>query len=515
MEENTMEILNGYYYRLQKKKSNICKRHISNIIALVLTVSFLLTISVGIHGQSMKEIEKLALQCNKGIAYSCVKLSEIAKNNNDSGIRNAAVYKITDQNILTDIAKNATDSLVRKAAIGKVSDETLLVDIVINSWYQWGGGTALAKITDQATLADIAEKGVDSRTRKAAVEKITDQSLLNNIAKNSNEEEICLAAIEKITDQTVLALIARSYVSSDIRISAIDKISNQELLIDIAANEKDYKIRNRIIDKITDENILLDIAKRRFAVISSKLEGMDIPGFNISQNYFAIKMNNSIDKFCPASVYTDIEWISYSDGVGNIRQMQINQGKNCIWCNGAKHTWIGINENIRNTIPIIFSAKDDPLIFRVKDNGEYQYIKGKGYIFLPDSSIVQLPLNFATWEGSVINNGVKFFITFYTNQDLKQIAGAKVIFGFKEGDFTMEPIKTIINAKDDTFTFGTDQHVLIDTKCSFSSGQQVNVTMKYDKLKNAFDCKFNGSAQLKCGENVVKFDGVTMVANRK
>lgn len=394
---------------------------------LVLSV-FLISISVDTYCQSIEKIDKLVTKCNNGDTISCLKLSDIAKNSINTDIQKYVVDKIYNQKILADIAVNAKDSSIRKSAIDKISNQKILADIAINVKDSLIRKAAICKITDQIILAKLARSYTFNSIGKMAIENINDNDLLVEISLKSGDTRNCIAAIKKIsdqnyllrvinysknfisaadaeridkickvavaelTDQTILESIAESDLNSNLREIAIAKIFNPKVLIDFTINQKDYEIRNLIIDTISNQINLLNYAKRRFALINQNYKGTASPELIISKNYFAIKMKNLIDDFCPYSVYTDIDWISYSEGVVNIRLLELEKGKNCIWCNDAKHTWLGYNENIKNVIPIILSIKDDPLQFKVK-NGEYVYLQGKGYLFLPDGSIIQLPLN--------------------------------------------------------------------------------------------------------------------------
>jgi hypothetical protein len=65
-----------------------------------------------------------------------------------------------------------------------------------------------------------------------------------------------------------------------------------------------------------------------------------------------------------------------------------------LWCNGAKHTWIGRHENIQlGAIAVIDSDKENPLQFRIDKEKGYVYQKGKGAVTMPEGRLIKLPMS--------------------------------------------------------------------------------------------------------------------------
>jgi hypothetical protein len=127
-------------------------------------------------------------------------LADIAKNDEDSDIRKAAVERVTDQSVLADVAKNDEDSDVRKDAVERVTDQSLLADVAQNGKYS-DVRKAAVELTDQSLLADIAQNGKDSYVRKAAVERLTDPILLADVARNDKEHiEVRIAASHQLVN---------------------------------------------------------------------------------------------------------------------------------------------------------------------------------------------------------------------------------------------------------------------------------------------------------------------------
>ena len=129
-------------------------------------------------------------------------------------MRLAAVGKLTDQTVLAEIAKNDNDFTVREAAVKNhnLTDQTVLAGIAQSDDYASVGSAAVGKLTDQTVLANIVKYCDDSVRRSVAVEKLTDQALLATIARNDSDYLVRKAAAgnPNLIDRTVLAEIAKN-----------------------------------------------------------------------------------------------------------------------------------------------------------------------------------------------------------------------------------------------------------------------------------------------------------------
>src|SRR4030042_5086007 len=180
---NIFRISNTISRIRQKTGNGICRsKLIITNCAILLIMVFLCSHNVYsqyAHYNKMKtKIEKLYKQCSEGHEMSCIKISEIAKNDKQSGVRMMAVKKIAGQNIIIDIAKNDNDIDVRDFALGCITDTTLLPEIA---------RSAIEKVTDQNDLIRMAKHpNKKVYMRIAAVNKITDDKILADIAKNAD-----------------------------------------------------------------------------------------------------------------------------------------------------------------------------------------------------------------------------------------------------------------------------------------------------------------------------------------
>ncbi len=220
------------------------------------------SLNMALAQSNSAEVDKLALECSKGLVQSCEKLNHIAKNDKDQGIRLTAVKRITDQNTLADIAKIDKNKAIRKTAIGKITDQSIIADLLKydDNSHRFRDVT-FNSITDQNILADVAKNALYNTTRKNAVEKITDQNILSNIANDDKHWSVRKAAVETITDQNILVDIAKNNTEGYCRKAAVEKIADQNILAVIAKNDTDWSVRITTVKKITDQKLLFDIAK--------------------------------------------------------------------------------------------------------------------------------------------------------------------------------------------------------------------------------------------------------------
>lgn len=183
--------------------------------------------------------------------------AQIAKNDGDKSVRTIATDRLSDQMLLADIAKNAKDTDIRQAAIEKMNEwhQILYIEIVrdlrANDSLR---EAAMKKLTNQDLILEIA-KNVKYGLRHIAVEKLNElqhQTLFADIAKNDKNENVRKAAIKKLTDQTLLADLAKNDESADIRMAAIENLGEQqqELFADIAVNDKSACVRIIAIKKM-------------------------------------------------------------------------------------------------------------------------------------------------------------------------------------------------------------------------------------------------------------------------
>ena len=183
--------------------------------------------------------------------------AQIARNDDDKSVRIIATDKLTDQMLLADLAKNAKDSDIRQAAIEKMNEWHQILYIEIAKDYRANDTlreTAVRKLTNQDLILEIA-KNAKYGFRHVAIEKLErlqHQTMFSDIAKNDQDENVRKSAIKKLNDQTLLADIAKNDESADIRMIAIENLDelHQELFADVAINDSSPCVRILAIQKM-------------------------------------------------------------------------------------------------------------------------------------------------------------------------------------------------------------------------------------------------------------------------
>jgi hypothetical protein len=111
------------------------------------------------------------------------------------------------------------------------------------------------------------------------------------------------------------------------------------------------------------------------------------------QKTFTIKDKRLLHESGPDPCHTDANIKSVEGGYQMSGIVHRESGKFWLWCNGAKHKWIGRNENIEDAIAVIDSDEGDPLQFKVDKEKGYVYQSGKGSLIMPDGKTVKLPIS--------------------------------------------------------------------------------------------------------------------------
>lgn len=127
-------------------------------------------------------------------------LATFALNDKDLSIRNAALMRLTDRDLLTGIALDKDeDGSIRKNAIEHLTDQSLLAGIALEDPDKDICIAAVEELKDQGLLTKIALKCKHWHVRMAAVEKLTDRNVLARISRQDKFYEVCGAARERLS----------------------------------------------------------------------------------------------------------------------------------------------------------------------------------------------------------------------------------------------------------------------------------------------------------------------------
>lgn len=237
---------------------------------------------------------------------------------------------------------------------------------------------------------------------------------------------------------------------------------------------------------------------------------------------FAIKDKRLLELSGPDPCHTDAKiTASSSQGyyMGGI--IHVDGGQIHLWCNGAKHTWIGRHENIQGVIALIDSDKENPLQFKIDKEKGYVYQKGKGTVTMSDGKVIKLPISVGVglkdsitpsrsttldlageWEGTVNWQGIIFTITFSLTENKREITNLKVIYECAKGvgKIAATLTKPVTILEDNTFNFVAGQG---------SSGTATFVSEEY--AEGSYKAPFS----MKCGDDFLKISGKWTAQKKK
>lgn len=169
-------------------------------ISLSISILIIYSFNITFAQSNSVQLNRLAIECEKGNTKSCEELKNIALNDTDMYVREAAVNKITDQNHLIYIAKNTSHSSTILDAVRKITDQNVLADVAKSHTPIWVREGAIERMTDQSVLADIAKNDESKFIRGAAILQITDQNILTYFAKNSKDLKLKLIALNRLDE---------------------------------------------------------------------------------------------------------------------------------------------------------------------------------------------------------------------------------------------------------------------------------------------------------------------------
>ncbi len=143
-------------------------------------------------------------------------LLEMARQDPDSGVRQAALERLTDLNTLQTIGKTDTEAAVRATAqeryrsllAGKTAGSPSLADRL----------ELLRAGLDSELIDYLLQQAVESELRLAALDCIEPEATLAEIAAHNLHADVRLAAAERVNDPTLLEQIARQARNRDKRL---------------------------------------------------------------------------------------------------------------------------------------------------------------------------------------------------------------------------------------------------------------------------------------------------------
>ncbi|MCY3410566.1 MAG: HEAT repeat domain-containing protein [Candidatus Heimdallarchaeota archaeon] len=213
----------------------------------------------------------------------------------DPDIRHVAVRKIDDQELLAIIAKNDNDSNVRQAAIERLANwqRQILKEIASedDSWHLRRKAVERLPAIYDEFFAGLLVKETDFRVRKVIMAKVKFVNLnednLFNLAVKAQDTEVRAAAARMIEDHNKLVQIASVLGDYNIIEEILERVSNQELIKYILNNAEYAHTKIKCLELINDEDFLMDVARKDPSLL---VRGTAIYQINSIENLMLLKM---------------------------------------------------------------------------------------------------------------------------------------------------------------------------------------------------------------------------------
>jgi len=186
-------------------------------------------------------------------------LTKISKNTSiNQSIREVAICKISDENLLVDIAKNSLDKSIQELIVGrigidKINDQKLLFEVVKNRNFSVKGQLiAISKIFDRKILSDIANNNINSIIRKSALMKIEeDEEKLNSRKPDSIYAETLKK--QEVKRQEIRNKKLKNPTVANVQKTSSKNSSNQNALINTTMNTEYENFQNIVSEKLMDK----------------------------------------------------------------------------------------------------------------------------------------------------------------------------------------------------------------------------------------------------------------------
>ncbi len=193
-------------------------------------------------------------------------LADIAENDQQDYVRRIAVEKLDSlkwQDLFIKIALNKkAKSQLRQAAVKKIEDQDVLVKLAKKDKAYWVRTEAVRKISDQEILKKLMKYEKNEMVRRVLIQKIDDQDLIESTALNDENEDVRMSAVGKLRNKEIIEKIALEDIASRVRVTAVWKISDKDALVYIVRNDKNREVRRMAVRGIKDQSALLEIVKK-------------------------------------------------------------------------------------------------------------------------------------------------------------------------------------------------------------------------------------------------------------
>ncbi|MBP6514625.1 MAG: DUF349 domain-containing protein [Steroidobacteraceae bacterium] len=198
-------------------------------------------------------------------------IAAAAREDDDAGVRKAAVSKLMDPAVLAVVARDDKDDSVRAQALA------MLRDIALEAFEEVGEAEsfqAIDALTDPKVLAQIAKASTRESAGARALGRVTDLPALASIARHAAVESVRMGAFASVKAQDAhdeLLAIALNSDFKDTALAALELISDRSELTQVVARGRNKSAvkRARSIIREAEEQAARDAAAAAVAAAAT------------------------------------------------------------------------------------------------------------------------------------------------------------------------------------------------------------------------------------------------------
>lgn len=167
-------------------------------------------------------------------------LAQIAREDEDAGVRRAAVAKLTDPATLAAIARGEQDESVRGVA------RDLVIALAQDATDEAVARQALDGITEARDVVVVARSAELEAVARAALDRLSDGRLLATVARQATHASVRLAALERLSDPADVLTVAIKTEHRDVGLLAVERIGvDRDALETVAVRARSKVVQRR------------------------------------------------------------------------------------------------------------------------------------------------------------------------------------------------------------------------------------------------------------------------------
>ncbi|MCU0255605.1 MAG: hypothetical protein MUF60_02575, partial [Vicinamibacterales bacterium] len=177
----------------------------------------------------------------------------------DPAVRIAAVDAMPDedQDLLLQIAREDEDTGVRRAAVAKLTDPAALASIARGE-----GDESVRGVARDLVIA-LAQDSSDEAVARQALEGLVEPRDLVVVARSAELEAVALAALERLSDGRHLSTVARQATHAGVRLSALERLTDPADVLTVAIKTEHRDVGLLALERVgADRDVLETIAVR-------------------------------------------------------------------------------------------------------------------------------------------------------------------------------------------------------------------------------------------------------------